>query len=199
MAAWARAAWRAARPPVRRVWSSSVIGPPRGRRRACAAAVAPCVRPGRRDRSPDVPAGPRRGPGWDRRRCGAGWRAPRRSAPGSAARWRSRACRRADDGLDLGPRGARQQRDQGAGAGGVADRADARRGRSPGTRPSTIACFTSMWLPKAPGEPDLVDRVHAVRVHQQPRAGVQRGLGELDRAHVVLGDDDLRRVRRAST
>ena len=39
------------------------------------------------------------------------------------------------------------------------------------------------------GQPDLVDRVDAELVHQQPDAGVERGLGELDGADVVLGDE----------
>ena len=42
------------------------------------------------------------------------------------------------------------------------------------------------------GEPDLVDGLDAEVVHQQPDAGVQRGLRELDRADVVLGDGDAR-------
>ena len=41
-------------------------------------------------------------------------------------------------------------------------------------------------------EPDLVDRLDAGVVHQQPDAGVERGLRELDRPDVVLGDDDPR-------
>ena len=42
------------------------------------------------------------------------------------------------------------------------------------------------------GQPDLVDGVDLELVHQQPDAGVQRGLGELDGADVVLGDRDAR-------
>ena len=42
------------------------------------------------------------------------------------------------------------------------------------------------------GQPDLVDRVDRQVVHQQADAGVERGLRELDRADVVLGDDDPR-------
>jgi hypothetical protein len=41
-----------------------------------------------------------------------------------------------------------------------------------------------------PGEANLVDLIDAGVVHQQPDAGVQRGLRELDRPDVVLGDDD---------
>jgi hypothetical protein len=45
------------------------------------------------------------------------------------------------------------------------------------------------------GQADLVDGVDLELVHQQPDAGVERGLGELDRADVVLGDRDARRRR----
>ena len=46
------------------------------------------------------------------------------------------------------------------------------------------------------GEADAVDLVDAELVHQEPRAGIERGLGELDGAHVVLGDgDDAARPR----
>ena len=38
------------------------------------------------------------------------------------------------------------------------------------------------------GQADAVDVVDAQVVHQQPDAGVQRRLRELDRAHVVLRD-----------
>ena len=40
------------------------------------------------------------------------------------------------------------------------------------------------------GQPDLVDRLDLELVHEQPDAGVQRRLGELDGADVVLGDED---------
>ena len=43
-------------------------------------------------------------------------------------------------------------------------------------------------------EAHLIHGVHAQVVHQQPRARVQRGLGQLDRPHVVLGDRDARRA-----
>ena len=42
------------------------------------------------------------------------------------------------------------------------------------------------------GQADLVDGVAPELVHEQPDAGVQGGLGELDRPDVVLGDDDPR-------
>ena len=40
------------------------------------------------------------------------------------------------------------------------------------------------------GQPDAIDLVDAELVHQEPRAGIERGLGELDGTHVVLGDRD---------
>src|SRR5882762_2489624 len=43
------------------------------------------------------------------------------------------------------------------------------------------------------GQPDAVDLVDAHVVHQQPDARVQRRLGELNRAYVVLGDLQWRR------
>ena len=42
------------------------------------------------------------------------------------------------------------------------------------------------------GEADAVDAVDAQALHQQPHAGVERRLGELDRAHVVLRDAQRR-------
>ena len=57
-----------------------------------------------------------------------------------------------------------------------------------GIMPSTIACFVSMWLPKAPASPMRSTSVDAEVVHQQRDARVQRRLRELDRAHVVLRD-----------
>jgi hypothetical protein len=57
-----------------------------------------------------------------------------------------------------------------------------------GIMPSTIAYLTSMWLPKAPASVMRSHRLDAHAVHQQPCAGIERGLGELDGADVVLGD-----------
>ena len=61
-------------------------------------------------------------------------------------------------------------------------------------RPRIIAYFTSMWLPKAPASRILPTCVDAELVHQQPDAGIERGLGQLDGAHVVLRDADQRLV-----
>src|SRR3546814_14467371 len=41
------------------------------------------------------------------------------------------------------------------------------------------------------GQHDLVDLLDAEAVHQQADAGIERGLAELDGAHVVLPDADL--------
>ena len=100
-----------------------------------------------------------------------------------------------DQRLDLAAGGDVQERDAGAGAGGVAGGGDpgevavgdhaehhrvlrarcARRRRRRARSRSTVS------TPKL--------------VHQQPRAGVERGLGELDGAHVALGDEDARPSR----
>ena len=55
-----------------------------------------------------------------------------------------------------------------------------------------MAYFGSMKEPKAPAKRMRVDVVDALLFHQQLDAGIKRGLGELDGAHVVLGDGDLR-------
>ena len=82
-----------------------------------------------------------------------------------------------------------QQRDQRAGAGGVAGGRDAvqRRVRD---QPEDHRVERVDLAAERAGEPDLVDRVDPGVVHQQPDAGVERGLGELDRPDVVLGDGD---------
>ncbi len=51
--------------------------------------------------------------------------------------------------LDLGARPAVEQRDPGAGAGGIAAAETLARSQS-GISPRIIAYLTSMWLPKAP-------------------------------------------------
>ncbi len=42
------------------------------------------------------------------------------------------------------------------------------------------------------GQPDAVDLIDAELVHQQPRAGVERRLGKLDRPDIGLQDADFR-------
>ena len=97
-----------------------------------------------------------------------------------------------DDALDLGPRRARQQRDERA-----RSRPRCRpSGRGPrsqsGMSPRTIAWIGSIWLPNAPARRISSTVVDPELVHQQPDAGVERGLGELDGPDVVLGDGDPR-------
>ena len=58
-----------------------------------------------------------------------------------------------------------------------------------------MAYLTSMWLPKAPASVIRSTRSMPQMVHQQPGAGVERGLGELDRAHVGLQDAEFRLAR----
>ena len=125
--------------------------------------------------------------------------APPRSAPGSAARSRSRSSRpRRTTPLDLAPRGRRrQQRDapRPAPAALPAERTRSRgrspgRGRAPSRRAGRCGCRTR----RRAGSSST--RVDPGVVHQQPDAGVQRGLGELDGAHVVLGDATARADRR---
>ena len=45
---------------------------------------------------------------------------------------------------------------------------------------------------KGAGERDAVDRRNAIVIHQQAHTSIERGLAELDGAHVVLGDGDAR-------
>ena len=97
----------------------------------------------------------------------------------------------AHDGLDLAPRGARQQRDQRTRAGGVAGRPDAGE-VAVGDEAQDHRVERVDLAAERAGEPDLVDGLDLEVVHQQPDAGVERGLGELDGAHVVLGDEDAR-------
>ena len=61
-----------------------------------------------------------------------------------------------------------------------------------GTRPRIIACLTSIWLPKAPASVMRSTVADAVAVHQEAHAGIERRLGELDGAHIVLRDRDAR-------
>ena len=186
----AAAAWRAARPPRVGVLGSRSCDPPLARRCGCGRS---CGRgPAARAAAPYRDE-PRVRVDVVRDRHGV-----RRSAPGSAARPRSRSSRS----------GATTLLDLGAGARGSAARCarPCRRrcrrrstwsGSQSGMRPSTIAWTGSMWLPNAPASRIRSTRSIAVAVHQQRAAGVERGLGELDRAHVVLRDRELAARRRA--
>ena len=61
-----------------------------------------------------------------------------------------------------------------------------------GTRPSTIAWTRVDVGAERAGEADVGDRRRPGVLDEQVDAGAQRGLGELDRAHVVLRDRQLR-------
>ena len=78
-----------------------------------------------------------------------------------------------------------------AGAGGVADGADlverAVRDETEGHR-----VFHVDVAAEGAGKADRVDVVDAVAVEEQLDAGIERGLGELDGAHVGLGHADPR-------
>ena len=97
-----------------------------------------------------------------------------------------------DDALDLGPCRARQERDERTGPGRVAGRPDVGE-IAVGDQPEDHRVGRVDLAAEGTGEPDLVDLVDGELVHQQPDAGVERGLGELDRPDVVLGDGDPRR------
>ena len=56
--------------------------------------------------------------------------------------------------------------------------------------PRTMAYFTSMCEPKAPARRTVSSGIHRQVVHEQADARVQRGLGKLDGAYVVLGHED---------
>ena len=96
-----------------------------------------------------------------------------------------------DDALDLGPGGARQQRDQRARARRVPCRPDAPE-IAVGDEPEDHRVDGVDLAAERAGEADLVDLLDREMVHEQPDAGVERGLGELDGADVVLGDRDPR-------
>ena len=68
-----------------------------------------------------------------------------------------------------------------------------------GIMPSTIAYLTSMWLPNAPASRIRSTLLDAQALHQQPDARIQRGLRQLDGAHVVLRDRRAAARRRRST
>ena len=193
-----RSAWRAARPPLRRRCGSSIRRPPSCRSPRCAGVVVRCGprRPGCRRSSPCEPAeAPRRRGAGTRPSC-AGTPSPRRSAPGSAARRRSRSSRRAGRRLRSRVRAAPDSRAMSAPVPAAlpAERTWAR--SQSGMSPRIIAWSGSIWLPKAPARRISSTLVDLELVHQQPDAGVERGLAELDRPDVVLGDRDPRPGRR---
>ena len=128
-------------------------------------------------------------PGSGSRRSCAGRPSPRRSAPGSAARRRSRSSRPAGRPPSISVRAAADSRAMSAPvpAAFPAERTWSR--SQSGMSPRTIAWVVSIWLPKAPASRISSTAVDLELVHQQSDAGVQGRLAELDRAHVVLGDE----------
>ena len=189
----ARAACRPARPPVRWRGVSSIIGPPSRRPPSPVACVVPgrgrrCRRSGHRT------AGPAASPPI---RCGIaavlwGMPWPRRSAPGTAARRpsrssrpsgrrpRSRAAPRRDSSAISAPVPAALPGRLDVGEVAVGDEAEDHRVER-----------VDLAAERA-GQPDLVDRLDPGVIHQQPDAGVEGGLRQLDRPDVVLGHDDPR-------
>ena len=94
-----------------------------------------------------------------------------------------------DDVLDLAPRRAADERDQRAGPGRVAGGLDVIE-VGVGDQPEDHRVERVDLAAERAGEADLVDGLDPGVIHQQPDAGIERGLGELDRPDVVLGDDD---------
>jgi hypothetical protein len=84
-----------------------------------------------------------------------------------------------------------QQGDARAGARGVAGRIDLRK-LAVRDHAEHHGVFYVDVTAEGAGEHDAVDRVDLEPVHQQAGASVERRLGQLDRAHVVLHDADLR-------
>ena len=97
----------------------------------------------------------------------------------------------ADDALDLRPRRAGQERDQCARPGRVAGRSDAGEVAIGDEAKDHRVGRVDLAAERA-GQADLVDLVDRELVHEQPDAGVERGLCQLDRPDVVLGDGDPR-------
>ena len=91
----------------------------------------------------------------------------------------------ADDLLDLGARASIQERDPCAGPGGVPGRRHPL-GIAVGNEPEDERVDRVDVRPEGAGEPDPVDALDPVVLHQQRAAGVERRLRELDLAHVVL-------------
>ena len=80
-----------------------------------------------------------------------------------------------------------EQRDARAGAGGIAGRLHLLQ-RAIGDQAEDHRVLDVDMAAEGAGEPDAVDLLDAELVHQQARAGIERGLGQLDGAHVVLRD-----------
>ncbi len=95
----------------------------------------------------------------------------------------------AGDAFDLTPSFHRQQRHQRAVAGGVAGSIDTIQ-VAVGDQPQDHRVGGVDVAAESACQSDPVDLVDAEMVHQQPTAGVQRRLGQLDCPDIVLGHDN---------
>jgi hypothetical protein len=98
-----------------------------------------------------------------------------------------------DQLLDAPALGSGEQGDGGPGAGGVPHRCHLV-GCAVGDEAEDRGPHGVDVAAEGTGQGDPVHAVDPEVVHQQPDAGVERGLGELDGADVVLGDEDPRAV-----
>ena len=96
------------------------------------------------------------------------------------------------DALDLRPRGEVEERDAGAGSRRVAGARDLRE-IAIGNEAERHRIERIDVAAEGAGERDALRR-GAGALHEQLRAGIERGLGELDRAHVGLIDEKPRRA-----
>ena len=172
--------------------------PPNARRRAGSSRTLPrpaagafgrprCSSPWARE---DRPA--RSGSGM-RRSC---WESPsrRRTASGSSARSRSRSSRSALTTPSISARAAEiQERDAGAGAGGIAGACDFHE-IAVGDQAERHRMDRIDMGAEGAGERDALGRCPAPPFDQELCAGIERGLGELDGAHVRLVDQKPRRA-----
>ena len=126
-----------------------------------------------------------------RSRAGRPWR--RRNAPGTGARPRSRSSHPRATSLDL-PRAPRRTAARSAHRSRPRCRPTTRSpGRSRGRAPAPSRAAGRSGCRTRP-RAGPVERLDAGVIHQQPHAGVERRLRELDRPHVVLGDRSSRRL-----
>ena len=95
-----------------------------------------------------------------------------------------------DERLDLAAGGDVEERDAGAGAGGVAGGGDAGE-VAVGDHAEDHGVARRDVRAEGAGEHDAVDGVGAELVHQQAGAGVEGGFRQLDGADVALGDEDV--------
>ena len=172
-----RIAWRAARPPLRRRWVSSISRPPSPDRHGPATPpLVAGVRPG------PARAGASLGQLDDLGQVREGGRLVREGHRLDEMLLEARLDRGLDlldppdDALDLGPGLPRQERDQRAGPGRVAGRLDVGQ-VAVGHEPEDHRVDRVDLAAEGAGQADLVELVDLELVHQQPDAGIQRGLG----------------------